>query len=64
MITTTYKPLTKNNILKLVPQEKLMATYTGVPTDVSHAFSSPLRKDVSPSCSYFYSKSNILYIKD
>ena len=55
--------LTKESILEKVSQEQVMEYYSGVPLR-SGNFCSPFRVDRKPSCGYYYSNDNILYLND
>ena len=61
MITILPK-LTKDYILSIVSQEEIMEYYTKIPiNDFSlsgNSFCSPLRKDKTPTCNYYYSEEN------
>jgi hypothetical protein len=50
-------------ILSRLSQEQIMSFYTGVDID-KKTFHSPFRKDEHPSCSYWVSNNDTLYLKD
>lgn len=56
--------LTAEYILNAYPQEQIMEHYLGVPVRLKVRFLSPLRKDNTPTCGFFYTKDGDLIFKD
>lgn len=54
----------RETILREVSQERIMSYYLGLPIDLNRSFSSPLRDDKKPGCSFWYSKTGVLYFHD
>ena len=61
----TLEPIrvTKEMILKKVPQEQLMEHYLGIPVKKG-LFKSPLRKDNHATCAFYWNKNGDLIFKD
>ena len=61
----TLEPIrvTKEMILKKVPQEQLMEHYLGIPVKKG-LFKSPLRKDNHATCAFYWNKGGDLIFKD
>lgn len=55
--------LSKENILRILGQEQVMSRYTGMSIQPG-VFTSPLREDKNPSCSFYTSDKGILYLRD
>jgi hypothetical protein len=56
--------ITKNFILSKLNQESIMQYYSGAAVNSKKLFCSPLRQDNHVTCSYYKSKSGILYMHD
>lgn len=60
-----YPDLTKKYLLEHVSQEEIFYFYTNYhPAHVNCSFSSPLRQDRNPSCSYYRTASGTIVMKD
>jgi hypothetical protein len=58
------KKLTKENILDLISEEQIFERYFGQKVDRRKKYVSPFREDKNPDCTFYRSKSGILYFKD
>ena len=64
LFSMTYTIVTKEYILSKISQEDVFEYYLRVKVQFDYKICSPLRKDKNPTCSFQYSTSGVLYLRD
>lgn len=60
----TFKSLTAENILSIVPEEEIYKYYLGFDFEIGRCYNSVLRKDSTPSLNFYYNRAGKLCYKD
>lgn len=56
--------LTKEKVLQRFTQEEIFKKYLGIDIELGKLLRSPLRNDKNPTCSFYYNKNGVLYMRD